>query len=288
MLASKQLLGCLLRSTAHIRNSLDRSASSWQIMAGAILERPATLVVPFSPLQKAYLDMLTELEAEHSLLSDHELKALEEKKALAKATKSAGAAATRIKLADDLVNEWKAELEAFKKRYHCKPQTDHKLDDINRHTDKALTLLVLQKIGDKEHWLFPIVDNKENETLRQTAERAILECFGDSMSIKTLGNAPVAFYKYKYPKAVQEKTRKEGAKVFYIKMNYISGMPKLKTEFGSKIIWSTYDEMLERLPPIVKKAVKPSFFVTPNIDFTLFLDAIAQKDELRKRHLIKE
>ncbi|XP_022692351.1 39S ribosomal protein L46, mitochondrial-like isoform X3 [Varroa jacobsoni] len=167
MLASKQLLGCLLRSTAHIRNSLDRSASSWQIMAGAILERPATLVVPFSPLQKAYLDMLTELEAEHSLLSDHELKALEEKKALAKATKSAGAAATRIKLADDLVNEWKAELEAFKKRYHCKPQTDHKLDDINRHTDKALTLLVLQKIGDKEHWLFPIVDNKENETLRQ-------------------------------------------------------------------------------------------------------------------------
>lgn len=54
------------------------------------------------------------------------------RKALAKATKSAGAAATRIKLADDLVNEWKAELEAFKKRYHCKPQTDHKLDDINR------------------------------------------------------------------------------------------------------------------------------------------------------------
>lgn len=73
------LAGCLLRSTAYIRNSLDRSASSWQIMAGAILERPATLVVPFSPLQKAYLDMLTELEAEHSLLSDHELKALEEK-----------------------------------------------------------------------------------------------------------------------------------------------------------------------------------------------------------------
>ncbi len=56
---------------------------------------------------------------------------------------------------------------------------------------------------------------QEGETLRRTAERAILEHCGQKLEVRVLGNAPWAVYKYKYPKKIQEQTGKTGEKVSY-------------------------------------------------------------------------
>lgn len=50
------------------------------------------------------------------------------------------------------------------------------------------------------------------------------------MKVKFYGNAPVGFYKYKYPKEVQ-KNGTVGAKVFIYFARYIDGKPTEKTKF---------------------------------------------------------
>ncbi|OQR80285.1 39S ribosomal protein L46 [Tropilaelaps mercedesae] len=288
MLASGRRLGLLVASVTQVRQCFARTASTWQIAAGAVLERPAIIVRPFNALEMAYVDLLGELETEQSLLSDHELKVKEEEEQIrSRSGKPASGAPLRVKLTGDFVKEWTAELEAFRNKYPYKP-SNLGLNDVNRHIDQALTLLVKQKLGPQEHWLFPQTNHVEGETLRQTAERAVKECFGGSVSTRSIGNAPIALHKYKYPKALQQQSGKEGVKVFFMKMLYNSGKPVLNEAFGSDMIWATHHEMLEHLPSALKKSVRKAFFVQPNIDFTKFLELIAEKGELRKRRLLND
>jgi len=234
-----------------------RRSSSWHLMAASVVERPAVLVRPMNPFEKVYANMLLDIETENSLLSDFELQEIEEKKAK---DSSKGPAPLKVRLAEDTLKDWKAELDAFSKTYLNKPSTEAKPTDPKRHLDQALSFLVKQKIGNESHWNFPQIAHKEGETLRQTAERALQHCVGDGVEVRGMGNAPCAFYKYKFPKDVRESTGKEGAKVFFFKLQYRSGVPTLNKAMASEFIWATHDEMAEKLPKVVYKAVKPAFF----------------------------
>lgn len=143
----------------------------------------------------------------------------------------------------------------------------------------------------------------------QTAEKAAVEYFGDNSKITFIGNAPVAFYKYKLPVKVQEETGKYGVKVgsvvtgvhstsikylilmmilqvFLMKSRCSSGQLKLNAKIGTEMIWATYDELFERFPSPMRKQLRPAFFRPTKPDFTRFLDSIGEMEEFRKRELI--
>ena len=67
-----------------------------------------------------------------------------------------------------------------------------------------------QKLGDSEHWTFPLCNHRQGETLRETAERGLYDICGSDVSAKFLGNAPCGHLKYNY---VDGDT--EGSKVSY-------------------------------------------------------------------------
>ena len=97
------------------------------------------------------------------------------------------------------------------------------------------------------HWNLPFILNTEGETLRETAERAILQRVGGNLDVKVLGNAPWSFYKYKYPKHYQAKTEKVGAKVWLFKgilMNDFHDESNVQLEEGLlDYQWATRKEM---------------------------------------------
>jgi hypothetical protein len=53
--------------------------------------------------------------------------------------------------------------------------------------------------------------------MRETAERALQTHCGSRLKFSVLGNAPLSFYKYKYPRRYRETSQRQGAKVFIYK-----------------------------------------------------------------------
>lgn len=90
---------------------------------------------------------------------------------------------------------------------------DADLKNCERFMTSHLILLVKQKFGSENHWVLPQTTRRDDETMRQAAERALVETAGPKLNSFMLGNAPVGFYKYKYPKDIREKSGVEGAKV---------------------------------------------------------------------------
>ena len=95
--------------------------------------------------------------------------------------------------------------------------------------------------------------------MRQTAERAVKTKCGDHLKFGILGNSPLSFYKYKYPKHYQTKTEKVGAKVFIFKA-YLNSefFDDVIVEGGDNVLdykWATLEEMQSTLESDTFKAV---------------------------------
>lgn len=275
------------RKLGHVCMLHTRRASSWQLFGATIVERAAVLVREHNPMEKAYTQMLHDIEAENSLLSDHEMKILAEKKAKAEAVKK-GAGTLQVKTTEDIEAEWKAELHEFTKKYSrgaSDGDVSAKTTDANRLLDAPVMLLAKLKIGTDNHWMFPQTIHKDTESMRETAERAVLETCGQ-LKLQSLGNSPCAFYKYKFPKEIQIKTSKEGAKVFLFKALYKGGELKINENVCSEAMWASFDETYQRLPKAYLKAVRDSFYDVPKIDFRRFLENVSNKEEMKKLKLI--
>merc|ERR1712106_155729 len=106
-------------------------------------------------------------------------------------------------------------------------------------------------LGGDEYWDVPWVIRHGHETLKETAERAVLEKCGSGLEFNVLGNAPGSFYKYKYPSWYQEKVERKGVKVWlfkaYLGNDYLNP-PQVKLD--ENLIdykWVTMNEMQEHL-----------------------------------------
>lgn len=102
-----------------------------------------------------------------------------------------------------------------------------KLNDIkslDRKLQDTLILLVNHKLGKDNLMLLPQGKWNAGETLRQTAERVVREMCSEDLKVKFYGNSPCGFYKYKYPVDVKQKKDTVGAKVFFFRAVYKSGM----------------------------------------------------------------
>merc|ERR1712083_534491 len=108
----------------------------------------------------------------------------------------------------DLEDSWKKAAEAFEP---ANIVTKEDLKSIKREMDRPLRLIAKYKLGKDIFWDLPQTTHSEGETLRDTAERAIKQRVGDKLNVQILGNAPLSFYKFKYPKHYQEKTDRKWA-----------------------------------------------------------------------------
>lgn len=198
------------------------TASKWDIYAGVLVERLPVLSKELSPLAKQFQDQLWQIEYENSLKSNHELqheKDIRQAQLLKKGE-------VEIDL-DEMSSQQTAEdkkdayIEEFKKfEFSSRITPDDKANNVkstNRKLDENLYLLVEQKFSDdkRSYLVLPQGKREEGESLRQTAERVLKTACGDQLNPTFYGNAPIGFYKYKYP--ANSRSKSVGAKVFFFR-----------------------------------------------------------------------
>jgi large subunit ribosomal protein L46 len=122
---------------------------------------------------------------------------------------------------------------------------------LQRKLDDTLVYLCDHSLGKESVMLLPQGKWNEGETLRQTAERIVSEKCGSNIKVHFYGNAPVGFYRYKYPVADRKET--VGAKVFFFRAIYKAGdvsNPK------QNYMWINEDEMKGKVKDVYYNAVK--------------------------------
>ncbi|XP_062544208.1 large ribosomal subunit protein mL46 [Armigeres subalbatus] len=190
----------------------------WDLYAGVLVERPPVITKTMDPIEANFRSMLTQIEFENSLKSSHEIrKEVEKRQAeLLKAGKIDLDSEALKQTAQDLEDAYNDEFGKFSPAPRV-TEADKKNDQksLNRKLEETLVLLTEQKLGDKVHLLLPQGKHSAGESLRQTAERALKENAGDGLKVTFYGNAPVGFYKYKYPSATRQEA--VGAKVFFFR-----------------------------------------------------------------------
>ncbi|KAI5636135.1 39S mitochondrial ribosomal protein l46 domain-containing protein [Phthorimaea operculella] len=227
--------------------------SQWDIVTGVCVERLPVVTPPMNEIQKKYKNLLSTVEIEKSLKSDHELRH-EQDKIQAELLKNESSdvdmdAVSKITAQDmeDAANEEYAQF----KFASIETEADKKKDksSTERHLQRHLVLVTPIKLGQDSKTLLPQGLWKEGETLRQTAERIVKESCGPDLKVHFLSNAPCGFYKYKYPAEINGKV---GAKVFFYYANYKAGNAAGK----SKAHWLTRNELTDILPERYNKSVK--------------------------------
>ncbi len=100
----------------------------------------------------------------------------------------------------------------------------------------------------------------DGESMRETAERAVQSLCGPNIKFQVLGNAPLSFYKYKYPQKYRENNIM-GAKVFIYKAYLLNDNPvwdEVDVKLAENILdykWLTYEELENHLIGNANKAV---------------------------------
>lgn len=202
----------------------------WDLMSAVSLERKPIITKDLHEMENKFMNVLRELEYERSSKSDHEIRKEKDKFRSEQIKKGKlsdiDSELVTQQTAQDLEDAYKDELKAFKLSERL-TEADSKNDvkSIHRKLDQSLLLLVQQKIGNDLYWVLPQGINKEGETMRQTAERVLRECCGNSLKTRFFGNAPCGVYKYKYPHSVLKEGSSVGAKIFFFKAQFLDGTP---------------------------------------------------------------
>lgn len=242
--------------------TIRRTFSQWHIVGAVCLERKPVITQPLTPLEEKYFQYIKKLEVEKSYLSDHEKKHIEDRRIVEKLKTGSlddmDSAARQT--AQDFEDACTEELNKYK------PAPRQTLADINndrkstqRKLDSSLVFVIKQKLGNDYKWNLPQTVHREGETLRQTAERALNQVATCNSKVQFMGNAPVGYYKYKYPKAIRGNGFC-GAKVFFFKAQLLGAKEDALTinnvDFVSDYLWLTHSELEEVLQPVLYKTVQ--------------------------------
>ncbi|KAK7101606.1 large ribosomal subunit protein mL46-like isoform X2 [Littorina saxatilis] len=240
----------VLRNYLQLRQSSSGALCTpgqWQLVSAVCLQRQPIITAEKTELEQQYADMMAQMELETSLLSDQELRAIEDKAIEAKRKQQEenetgegeveGARVTAL----DLEDAWEAEAKQFTPAARI-TEADEKNDQrsVERRLDKPLVLLVKQTLGDKSHWVFPQGPRQEGESMRQAAERVLQNLCGQQVGAQFLGNAPCGFHQYRFPPKASIGT---GAKVFFYKAWYKEGDVIPDKENSTDYMWVTFDEL---------------------------------------------
>lgn len=145
--------------------------------------------------------------------------------------------ARTLQTAQDFEDMSQDELSKFS--FVTQEDNNNNKQSLARKLDDTLMFLCEHKLGNENAILLPQGKWIEGETLRQTAERIVKEKCGTNMKVHFYGNAPIGFYKYKYP--VNERKNAVGAKVFFFRAIHKNGDV---TDLKDTSIWINDSELL--------------------------------------------
>ena len=128
---------------------------------------------------------------------------------------------------------------------------NNEIHSLNRCLDKRLYLLC--QIKDREYWEFPWAQRLYDETLMETAQRALEERVGNYLHYSTVTQEPFGHKQYNYDK---EKDGKIGAQVFFQKGYYLSGNGRLdETEICNDFGWFPKNEIKTKINPVLWESI---------------------------------
>ncbi|XP_070501981.1 large ribosomal subunit protein mL46 [Chironomus tepperi] len=234
------------RRLATVANS--GTKQKYDIYAGVLIERLPIVSKKLNDIENEVLQMFQTIEFENSLKSDHEIRKEKDKRKqkLLKAGKVDNEGeqdSIILQTAQDFEDAGHDELAKFE----CAPREteDDKKNNtksLNRKLDDTLMFVCNHQLGKENVTLLPQDKWIEGETLRQTAERIVREKCGTDLKVHFYGNAPIGFYKYKYP--ASERKESVGAKVFFFRAIYNSGDV---TDQKLKYEWVNDDELKTKI-----------------------------------------
>ncbi|CAH3132376.1 unnamed protein product [Porites lobata] len=232
--------GCLRSAKAFsIRNqsTMQVQDKNPRIFTAVCVQRSPVVTKMKSHLEVAYQKFQDQLELEHSALSEDEVQ-LEEFLQRKKKLKDDDDENMTIGIFEADRKEFEEEQEEEGKKFipadRCTESDKvNDLRSLQRKLGETLILFV-KKQKDSETWeaLHAEVTNT-NETLQQVASKSVSEICGTDLSVQFLNNAPIAVIK---------NYKNKGNKVFFYKVNYVTGCVSLGEEYSDHI-WVTTEEM---------------------------------------------
>jgi large subunit ribosomal protein L46 len=247
------------QSTARTDTNLAKDTKpKWDLLCGVCLERKPSMSRQPREIEVKFAQMLQEIEEENSLKSDHELRLEADLRRAVELKKGKISHEEMSKISGQTALEFedacRKEVEAFKLAPRV-TEADEKNDNksIERKLAEHLLYVTKEKIGENEVWILPHGPLQGEESLREAAERILREKYGRKVKAKFYGNAPCGFYKYKYPKSV--KGDAVGAKIFFMKAQYVAGEVE-SNESRLDFCWNTVDELSNKMYDPYLKAVR--------------------------------
>ena len=236
----------------------------WFLAAAVCVEKIPTLTPLLTEFEQKMLSHLRQTEYERSMKSDFELRQAADIEAAEKRKLEGLKISAGARTAEDDSDAWKKDLAAFipaPKKIRAGENSE--IRSTERALDKPLHLLVERNLGNMESnkekpffcWDLPTCIRKDEESMREVAERALRDSCGSQLKVDLIGNAPWAFYKYKYPKRIQDKTGKCGEKVFIYKAHYKSGNVSNQEHVARDYKWCYRHELKKVLDPETNRAL---------------------------------
>ncbi|XP_008403033.1 large ribosomal subunit protein mL46 isoform X2 [Poecilia reticulata] len=238
------------RATPRASTAADRATSPWSLMAAVCLQRLPVITADCSPIEQRFKQMLQQMELEKSMLSDHELRLMEDAERMSRRQaddydSDEDLGDQEIMMTQDLEDTWEQRLKNFQPAPRVRADVDEDLTSVQRCLTDSLVLLAEQQVGAEKLWLLPQAAWQEGETLRRTAERA-LDSMTAGVRATFLGNAPCGVYKYKLPKAARTESS-VGVKVFFFKAILVDGTPGSAPT--APLLWLKKSELQKYLKP---------------------------------------
>ncbi|XP_037615940.1 39S ribosomal protein L46, mitochondrial isoform X2 [Sebastes umbrosus] len=238
--------------TQSVTDRVERASSPWTLMAAVCLQRLPVISSECSAIEQQFTHMMHQMELEKSLLSDHELRLLEDAERMSRkqaddydSDEEDDRGDQEIMLTQDLEDSWEQKLKNFQPALRVTADVDKDLTSSERCLADSLLLLAEQQVGGEKLWLLPQTQWQEGETLRQTAERA-LASLPAGFKATFLGNAPCGVYKYKLPKAARTESS-VGTKVFFFKAILSDSCPPAAQ--SAPFLWVKKSELQRYLKP---------------------------------------
>ncbi|XP_071762456.2 large ribosomal subunit protein mL46 isoform X2 [Centroberyx gerrardi] len=243
------------------KSKVESVGSPWRLMAAVCLQRLPVISADWSPIEQQFTQLMHQMELEKSLMSDHELRLLEDAERLSRkqaddynSDDEGDRGDQEIVLAQDLEDSWEQKLKHFQPAARLRADgpvsvladLQKDLASLDRCLADSLVLLAEQQVGAEKLWLLPHAQWQQGENLRQTAERALASLPAAGFKATFLGNAPCGVYKYKLPRAVRTESS-AGTKVFFFKAVLSGGGRPAAAD--APLLWVKKSELQDYLKP---------------------------------------
>ncbi|CAL8351118.1 unnamed protein product [Merluccius merluccius] len=237
------------------------AAGPWRLLGAACVQRLAVISEERRPMEGRFSELMHQMELERSLMSDHELRLLDDKKKLKRRQAVDYDSEEEddedrdqdIILTQDLEDAWEQRRKLFHTQPRVQGDVDVRVERPDRWLTEPLVLLTQQEVGADKLWLLPQTPWEAGETLKTTAQRALSSTPGLEMQTVFLGSAPCGLYKYRLPRAVRGSEGVTGVKVFFFKAVLRGALPPP----GPSSIWARKSELKDYLKPSYLDKIRP-------------------------------